>query len=290
MRTKKEMMDLIMYTAREDERIRAVIMNGSRTNPNAKKDCFQDYDIVYIVNDLQSFTSNHTWVKRFGEIMIMQMPEEMKLPPAANDGHFAYLMQFTDGNRIDLTLVPVKVADNLISRDSLSILLLDKDKVIEPFPPANDTDYHIMPPTAKQFTDCCNEFWWVSTYVAKGLWRKEITYAKEALEIPVRNMLIKMLEWYIGVQNHFTVSAGKSGKYFEEYLDDYIWKEFLKTYPNAEYDNIWDSLFAMCDLFRKIAVNIADHFDYDYPYGDDKRVTAHLKHVRLLPKDTKTMY
>lgn len=52
MRTEKEMIDLIMNTAKENERIRAVIMNGSRVNPNVKKDCFQDFDIIYAVKDL----------------------------------------------------------------------------------------------------------------------------------------------------------------------------------------------------------------------------------------------
>jgi len=40
MRTEKEMMELIMRTAKEDARIRAVYMNGSRINPNAPKDIF----------------------------------------------------------------------------------------------------------------------------------------------------------------------------------------------------------------------------------------------------------
>ena len=51
MRTEQQMLDLILETARCDERIRAVIMNGSRTNPNAPRDPFQDFDIVYIVTD-----------------------------------------------------------------------------------------------------------------------------------------------------------------------------------------------------------------------------------------------
>ncbi|MGB4660040.1 MAG: aminoglycoside 6-adenylyltransferase [Mobilitalea sp.] len=48
MRTEKEMLDLISNIAQEDERIRAVIMNGSRTNPNVIRDIFQDYDIEYV--------------------------------------------------------------------------------------------------------------------------------------------------------------------------------------------------------------------------------------------------
>ncbi len=42
MRTEQEMYDLILKVAKEDERIRAVYIDGSRTNPNAPRDIFQD--------------------------------------------------------------------------------------------------------------------------------------------------------------------------------------------------------------------------------------------------------
>ncbi|WJE54521.1 aminoglycoside 6-adenylyltransferase [Bacillus cereus] len=290
MRSEKEMMDLILNTAREDERIRAVIMNGSRVNPNVKKDCFQDYDIVYVMKDTQSFTSEHSWINRFGEIMIVQMPEEGTLVPPEEDGRFPYLMQFIDGNRIDLTLVPVELANELLDRDSLSVLLLDKDGCIEPFPPANDSDYLINRPSEKEFADCCNEFWWCSTNVAKGLWREELPYVKGMLEGPVRNMLMQMLEWHIGIKTNFTVSAGKFGKYFEQYLEDDIWKQYMDTFSNADYEKIWNSVFVMGDLFRGIAIEIASYFGYEYPQGDDARVTSYLKHVKSLPQDSKTVY
>ncbi|MFS0614685.1 aminoglycoside 6-adenylyltransferase [Lederbergia ruris] len=290
MRTEEEMMDLIIGTAQADERIRAVIMNGSRTNPKAPKDCFQDYDIVYVVRELASFTKDHRWIDRFGEMMIMQMPEAMSLIPPDDNGVFVYLMQFTDGNRIDLTLIPEEKVDELIGSDSLSIILLDKDDLIQPFPPANDRDYWIQPPTAKQFADCCNEFWWVSTYVAKGLWREELSYAKEMMDIPVRNMLMKMLEWQIGVATGFSLSAGKSGKYFKDYLDEETWNEFIRTYPDGKYENMWKALFTMGDLFRKSARQVADHFNFVYSEVEDAKVTAHLHHVRSLPKDAKAMY
>lgn len=49
MRTENEMYDLILEVANNDARIKAVYMNGSRTNENVPKDIFQDYDIVYVV-------------------------------------------------------------------------------------------------------------------------------------------------------------------------------------------------------------------------------------------------
>lgn len=42
MRSESEMLQLICDFARNDERIRAVMMNGSRANPAAAKDIFQD--------------------------------------------------------------------------------------------------------------------------------------------------------------------------------------------------------------------------------------------------------
>src|SRR5262245_45941223 len=168
MGSEQEIVELIINTAKNDDRIRAVIMNGSRVNPNAPRDIFQDFDIVYLVTDVAPFKDDPTWVNRFGELMILQMPEAMEDPPPQNNGTFAYLMQFADGNRIDLGLVPVTKV-NEFEKDSLSLLLLDKDGFLEPFAPPNDSDYLPRPPTAKAFSDCCNEFWWVCPYVAKGL-------------------------------------------------------------------------------------------------------------------------
>ena len=53
---------------------------------------------------------------------------------------------------------------------------------------------------------------------------------------------------------------------------------------------VWESLFAMYDLFRRVAVSIADHFGFEYPHADDRNVSAHLVHVRHLPRDAQAMY
>lgn len=60
-----------------------------------------------------------------------------------------------------------------------------------------------------------------------------------------------------------------------------------ETYSDVNYDKNWDALLIMCDLFRITALCVAEYFGFDYPYNDDQKVTAHLKHVRLLPKNAK---
>jgi aminoglycoside 6-adenylyltransferase len=289
MRSEQEMYKLILDTAQSDDRIRAVIMNGSRANPNAPRDIFQDFDIVYIVTEVASFKKDPKWIDRFGELMIMQLPDDMQDPPPSNDDRYAYLMQFADGNRIDLTLYSI-LKLNELDRDSLSVLLLDKDGLIEPFPPSNEGDYLPKPPTSKAFADCCNEFWWVCPYVAKGLWREEIIYAKYMLNQVVREQLMKMLAWHIGIKTQFSSNPGKYGKYYKQYLEPELWDMLLQTYSEAGYDHTWEALDIMCQLFRIVTLSVAEHFGFEYPDKEDKNVSAHLKHVRLLQKDAEAMY
>jgi len=106
----------------------------------------------------------------------------------------------------------------------------------------------------------------------------------------VRSQLMHMLTWYIGVKTGFAASPGKLGKYFPRYLEPALWQQLLATYAGADVDATWDALFAMCDLFRTVALAVAAHFGYAYPHDDDARVSAHLAHVRALPKDTSAIY
>jgi aminoglycoside 6-adenylyltransferase len=289
MRSEQTMLDLIVNTAREDERIRVVILNGSRANPRAARDPFQDFDIRYFVVDMAPFVNNPAWSQRFGETMVMQMPDAMQDPASSFDAGFAYLMQFTDGNRIDLGIYPLSKLDTHLS-DSLSRVLLDKDGLVPPLAPASEKDYLPRPPSAKAFADCCNEFWWVCPYVAKGLWRQEFVYARHMLDQTVRAQLVRMLEWYIGVETHFTTNLGYHGKYFQRCLQPELWELLVQTYADGSYAQTWEALFAMCRLFRLAANRVGQDFGFAYPQQDDERVSAHLQHVRDLPQDAQEIY
>ena len=96
------------------------------------------------------------WIEVFGELMILQLPDDMSDPPPEGKTGYGYLMQFADGNRIDLSLFPVSKLDQL-KDDSLTLTLLDKDGVLPKYAPPNDSGYLPRPPTAKKFFDCTND-------------------------------------------------------------------------------------------------------------------------------------
>jgi len=275
MRTEQEMMELILSFAKKDERVRAVVMRGSRVNINVPKDEFQDYDIAYIVTDLESFKKDERWLDYFGRRIIMQKPEAMVLFPHEIRNWFSYLMLFEDGTRLDLTLVSIHDLDMYLLNDKLQIVLLDKDGRIKGLPVPTETEYYIKKPSEEFFNDCCNEFWWVSTYVVKGLCRKEILYALDYLNRCVRPCLLQMLAWKVGIENKFSVNIGKSYKYIEKYISKDVWERLLSTYRNGSYEEIWHSLFECIALFKEVSRFVSENLGYVYP-NYDKQVNSHI--------------
>ncbi len=158
---------------------------------------------------------------------------------------------------------------------------LDKDKLFSDIPASNESDYLIKQPTEKQFTETCNEFWWVCTYVAKGLVRNEITYAKQMLETVVRPMFMKMIEWHIGTKTKFSVSIGKCGKFVKNYLSDKTHRTILRTYSDHEIDNNWNALFEMTELFGNLAVSVSNNMSFDYNLEEENNVTNYLRKLQF---------
>ena len=290
MRSEKQMMDLILDIANNDDRIRAVYMNGSRTNANVPKDIFQDYDIMYVVTETKSFREDKKWIDCFGERLYMQYPDDGVFSRSDKENCYGWLIQFADGNRLDLHVETISNMNNNILSDKLCLILLDKDNILPKIPKATDEGYWINRPIDQEFQWTCNEFWWCFNNVAKGLWRKEILYVMDMINFYIRPMLIRLLEWKAGMDNHFSVSAGKSGKYLYRWLSEDTWGKLLQTYPKGNIEDIWDSVFIMCELFDNIAKGLSIDFNYKYDTEEANNSFRFLKDIKILPEDADKIY
>ena len=285
MRTEKEMMDMILDTARNDDRIRAVYMNGSRTNPDAPKDLFQDYDIVYVVKETESFIRDKGWIDRLGKILFIQYPDESPYYPSDQANSYGWLMIFIDGNRLDLTVMTEARAKENVLQDSLCIILLDKDGILPAIPEASDASHHITRPSELQYAAVCNEFWWCLNNVAKGLWRNEVTYAQDMLNFVVRKQLEKMLAWKIGALTGYSVSTGKAGKYMHRWLSEEEWHAYLDTYSSADRCMMWQSVEIMCRLFYDTSQWVAEQNGFTFQQEEADHSFWYMNQVRALPAD-----
>ncbi len=289
MRSEEKMYELIMNIAKADDRVAAVYMNGSRTNPNASKDIFQDYDIVYVVRETKSFIEDKEWIHKFGKILYMQYPDESPDYPNDKKNHYGWLMQFEDGVRMDLTIQTISFAKEHIYDDKLCRILLDKEDILPAMPDATDRDYYVKKPTEAQFWACTNEFWWCSNNIAKGLWREEMPYVQDMTNFVVRKQLEKMLSWKVGIKTDFQVSVGKSAKYLYRWLEPDEYQGYLNTYFGGNIAEAWTAVLHMCDLFEQTAVYVGSRLGYPYNAAEGKAARGFLEQVQKLPKDAKNI-
>ena len=274
----KDIFDLIMDTAQKDERIRAVTMEGSNSCASAVHDKYSDYDITFFVSDIREFTADKKYMERFGEILIMQCPDDEYCSPydylSKND--FAYLVQYKDGQRIDLTLIDVsniaKQADFISTRK----VLINKDNFKELKDITYSEEFLIKKPSEFEYFNTCNEFRWISNYVTKGLCREEFYYAKRMMEEYMMNMFIKMINWKIGIDNDFKVSTGKCAKYLKNYLSEKEMFRFQMMFAGGEYSEMWDKLFLMYDYFTEIAQYVAKKMEFTFDEKETTEVRAFM--------------
>ena len=261
MRAETEMLDVILQTAKTLQ-VKAVAMSGSRACPKAPKDEFQDYDVVYIVDDFDNLTSDLSWLNQFGKRIIEQ---EVSL-----GNRRLYLMLFEDGNRIDLTLCPKEHIQEWVDSEAGFTVLEDPENLFEPYFP-NLERYWITPATETDFEKACNEFWWVSAYVVKGICRHQVIYATDHLYGICQQELLKVLAWQVA-SDKGTVDIGKNYKYLFNYLPTEKEKEFSDLLDFSSVEKLIQYLYATMKLFHQEAQSLAQKMGFDY----DKEVAEKM--------------
>ena len=252
-RNQEQMLRLILQVP-ENIQVEAVAMSGSRTDTKALKDEFQDYDVVYVVDDLDNLTRDLSWLDRFGKRIIEQ---EVTL------GHRRlYLMLFEDGNRIDLTLCPKEDINEWVDSEACFTVLVDDKGLFESYSPSPQR-FWIHPASETDFKKACNEFWWVSAYVVKGICRHQVIYATDHLYGICQQELLKLLAWQVAADKG-TVDVGKNYKCLFNYMSAEKEKEFSNLLDFSSVEKLIHSLFATMDLFHREAQILAQKMGFDY--------------------------
>lgn len=277
------MLDFILEIAKQNERIRAVYMNGSRANPNVETDEYQDYDVVFVVTDTEWFIANKAWINAFGEIAIVQEPDKNDVAFGSERDFtksYTWLILLKNNKRIDLCIETMESMLECYGEDKLTVPLFDKDGILRSLPPPSDIDYYIMKPNESQFLSCCNNFWWCLNNVGKGIKRDQLPYVMWMYNVVVRDELNKMIDWYIGSINDFNVNVGMAGKYYKKYLPENLYEMLTDTYSDSDYENVWFAIETACDLFHIIAVVVAEYFSYGYIQSEEDAIRNYFNYIK----------
>ena len=270
MRTDQEILGLILETAKKLQ-VDAVALSGSRTDTKAPKDEFQDYDVVYVVDDLDNLTSDLAWLDQFGTRNIEQHN--------ILGNRRLYLMLFEDGNRIDLTLCPKDHINEWVDSEADFTVLEDPKGLFVPHSPSPER-FWTSPASETDFEKTCNEFWWVSAYVVKGICRNQLVYATDHLYGICQQELLKVLAWQVA-SDRGKIDIGKNYKYLFQYLHSEKEKEFSALLDFSSLDKITQTLFATMSIFHREAQDLAQKIGLDYDREMAEKMMRYAKEKLL---------
>ena len=270
MRTDQEMLGLILQIAKKIQ-VDAVALSGSRTNQKIQTDEFQDYDVVYVVDDIDNLTSDLSWLDQFG-IRLIEQHNVL--------GHRRlYLMLFEDGNRIDLTLCPKEHMQEWVDSEASFTVLVDDKGLFDSYSTCPQR-FWIHPASETDFKKACNEFWWVSAYVVKGICRKQVIYATDHLYGICQQELLKILAWQVASDRE-AVDIGKNYKYLFSYLPSVKKKDFSNLLDFSSLDKIIQSLLATMQIFHQEAQSLSQKMGFEYDREVAEKMIEYAKEKLL---------
>ena len=173
-----------------------------------------------------------------------------------------YLILFEDGNRIDLTLCPKDHINEWVDSEAGFTVLVDEKDLFESYSPSPQR-FWISPASKTDFEKTCNEFWWVSAYVVKGICREQVIYATDHLYGICQQELLKVLAWQVA-SDRGTVDIGKNYKYLFNYMPAEKEKELSNLLDFSSLDKITQSLLAVMQIFHQEAQTLAQKMGFEY--------------------------
>ena len=160
--------------------------------------------------------------------------------------------------------------------------ILDKDNQLPNIERLEETQTVFSSnPTEEEFVGTCNEFWWVLKTFAEYSLRKEFPSAMFYLNVPVRDLLNRMIRWHIYIQHGEPVDIGILDSNMEILLDDNLFELYKKTFSSADFEQIWKAYDAVTELWSYLGKTIAEKSGFRYPKDTEKDMKEFIAKLRV---------
>lgn len=274
MRTKAEMRQLIFAVAEKLGVVRAIAANGSRVY-KARSDEFTDFDIIYVVPDdqMQHLIDERGWLDEFGERIVMQTPMDLTPRPIDYTKRFNFLMLFTDGNRLDLGLVPESEIGAWAKADPIAQVLFDPAHILAGLELVqDDRRYFRKKPSQGFFFRRTNEFWWIGPYVVKGILRNQFFYAVDHYFDGILGEYLMQVEWRVAFEHDFQVNLGKNVGDLFSYLTVAEQDELRRFSNMSSLETVAQNMVEIQERYQALAIQNAQQIGLDYDPTSGERV------------------
>ncbi len=282
-RTEKEVIEMVLDFAEKMESVRAVI----RTNLLPKRE-YDYYNFCFVADDPEKYDSD-VFGNCFGERILLYRGDR-NYPELFPDNTKAHLMVFDDGTTIAISIMGKDAFlarynrkqkhENVWIGDTY-LKIMDKDNTLPEIERLDERQtWFAGMPSEEEFIGTNNEFWWVSKTFAEYTLRKELPSAMFYLNMPVRDLLNRMIRWHLFLQAGQPVDMGILDCNMEKLLGCELFSLYKETYPAADYGQIWKAFDAVVSLWTIIGKDIAERCGYAYPTDAEKNMLSLIRSMK----------
>ena len=283
MRNEREILETVLDAARRDDTVRAVI----RTDLLPVRKYLYNYNFCFVVNDLERFDED-VFRTRFGDRILLFRPDRNY--PEMFPGTKAHLMVFRDGITLVIHAMDADAflarfdrkspAENVWIGDTYQ-KLMDKDHLLPEIERPEETQtIFAETPTAEEFDNIHREFWWVMKTFAEYTLREELPASMFYLNNAVRDLLNRMIRWYVFLKAGRPVDLEILDSRMAEVLDADLFRLYAGTYPGPEEKQIWEACEAAAELWRITGRFVSAHCGYEYPAGLESDMAEFIRRLR----------
>jgi hypothetical protein len=289
---RKQWLERFLAWANANDDIRAVILVGSMGRTVGEPaDEWSDVDLLFITARPDEYTRDNAWMKEIGPFWAGVLPPDETfsglLPVqcgfSAFEGGVAAEYFILPSARTKLVLPLIRLLNRIpslrrwcpksiaelgadvgdvlrngakviLDKDGLAKQLIETTLAIPVEPPS--------PPSQIKFQNNLDDFWIGPPKIVAGLQRGKLMSAIKPLELTRRDLL-KMVEW------HARAKDGWQGNdlafrptQIEAWAEPRVKEVLPRLFASYNSDKIWDTLFAMMELYSWLAVETADALEY----------------------------
>lgn len=233
-----------------------------------------DLDIILVVDEPMHFILKDDWLKKIGSFNISFTEDSFS-------GGKARRILFDNALDVDFIFICKKSFD-LEDVDITMMLergyhiLVDKIGIESIISKSNTSKKKRDILTELEFINIVNDFWYHAVWTVKKLKRGELWVAKNCVDYYMKQKLLSIIEYHAQVINGIEYDKWYSGRFIEEWADKKIIEELSSCFSHYNKEDIKVALLSTMNLFRLLAVKIAEKHHLSYPKSADNFATAYV--------------
>jgi aminoglycoside 6-adenylyltransferase len=279
----EKLIESFVVWAEKETAISSAVVIGSRARTDHPADQWADLDVIVVTHDPGRLLMQTDWLETIGK------PVLTFIEGTSNGDEKERRVLFDNGLDADFSIIPFDKIEMMLKPEFFGQVagelgnvfgrgirvLLDKEGQVDRLgelvnryqPPPH------KPPREENFLQVVQDFWYHTVWTARHLRRGELWWGGSGLNGRLRELLFVMLEWQAHAVQGSDHDTWFRGRFLEEWADPRAVHELRGVFSHYDEEDTWQSLLAMMNLFRWLAVETAERWGFAYPWVGDAFAT-----------------